>query len=64
MISRSLKCSAFDARLVCVGFVGGEIEAMKMNRILLKNVSVVGLHWGTYAEFRPENNPKGVGKPL
>jgi len=58
MISQSLKCSAFDARLVCIGFVGGEIEAIKINRILLKNVSVVGLHWGAYTEFQPETIPK------
>ena len=53
MISQSLKCAAFDARLVCIGFVSGQIEAIKMNRILLKNVSVVGLHWGAYVEFQP-----------
>ena len=58
MISQSLKCSAFDARLVIIGFVGGEIEAIKMNRVLLKNVSVVGLHWGAYTEFQPETIPK------
>jgi len=27
---------------------------MATNRILLKNVSVVGLHWGAYAKFEPE----------
>ena len=54
LISQSLKCSAFDARLVIIGFVGGDIEAIKMNRVLLKNVAVVGLHWGAYAEFTPE----------
>ena len=58
-ISQSLKCAAFDARLVCVGFVDGEIEAIKMNRILLKNMSVVGLHWGAYVEFQPETIGKG-----
>jgi NADPH2:quinone reductase len=54
LISQSLKCSAFDARLVIIGFVGGDIEAIKMNRVLLKNVAVVGLHWGAYAEFKAE----------
>ena len=54
LISQSLKCSAFDARLVIIGFVGGDIEVIKMNRVLLKNVAVVGLHWGAYAEFKPE----------
>ena len=52
-IGQSMKCAAFDARLVCIGFVGGEIEAIKMNRILLKNVAVVGLHWGAYVQYDP-----------
>ena len=25
-----------------------------MNRILLKNVSVVGLHWGAYVQYQPQ----------
>jgi NADPH2:quinone reductase len=53
-ISQSMKCVAFGARLVPIGFVGGQIEAVKVNRILLKNVSVAGLHWGLYATEQPE----------
>jgi len=57
-ISQSMKCAAFDARLVAIGFVGGQIEAIKVNRILLKNISIVGLHWGAYAQFDPDTIPK------
>ena len=57
-ISQSMKCAAFDARLVTIGFVGGQIEAIKVNRILLKNISIVGLHWGAYARFAPDMIPK------
>lgn len=57
-ISQSMKCAAFDARIVTIGFVGGQIEAIKVNRILLKNIAVVGLHWGAYREFAPEMIPK------
>ncbi len=49
MISQSLKCVAWNARLLVIGFAGGEIEKLALNRVLLKNVSVVGLHWGMYA---------------
>jgi NADPH:quinone reductase len=49
MIAASLKCVAWNARLLVIGFAGGNIEKVAMNRILLKNVSVVGLHWGMYA---------------
>lgn len=31
-----------------VGFAGGRIEKVMMNQVLLKNVSLVGLHWGQY----------------
>jgi NADPH2:quinone reductase len=57
-ISQSMKCAAFGSRLVPFGFVGGQIEAVKVNRILLKNVSVAGLHWGLYATEQPETVAK------
>ena len=37
-----------------VGFAGGKIENIKMNRVLLKNVSLVGLHWGMYSKEEPQ----------
>lgn len=49
MVAQSLKCVAWNARLLVIGFAGGEIEKVALNRVLLKNVSVVGLHWGMYA---------------
>lgn len=57
-ISQSMKCAAFSARLVAIGFVGGQIESIKVNRVLLKNVSVVGLHWGAYVQHDPRTIPK------
>ena len=36
-----------------IGFAGGEIPAIKANRILLKNIAVTGLHWGAHAEKDP-----------
>lgn len=50
LIEASLKCIAWNGRLVVVGFAGGKIEKVAMNRVLLKNVAVVGLHWGKYTE--------------
>lgn len=57
-INQSMKCAAFSARLVPIGFVGGQIESIKVNRILLKNVSVAGLHWGAYVQFDPKTIPQ------
>jgi NADPH2:quinone reductase len=50
----SLKCVAWNARLVVVGFAGGAIEKIPANLVLLKNVSVVGLFWGATAQKDPK----------
>ncbi|KAJ5464634.1 uncharacterized protein N7458_000320 [Penicillium daleae] len=54
MIEASLKCVAWNARLLVIGFAAGKIEKVALNRVLLKNVSLVGLHWGQYAKFETE----------
>ncbi|KAL2824744.1 hypothetical protein BDW59DRAFT_146996 [Aspergillus cavernicola] len=54
MIDASLKCVAWNARLLVIGFAAGSIEKVALNRVLLKNVSIVGLHWGQYAKFETE----------
>lgn len=54
MVAQSMKCIAWNGRVLVIGFAAGEIEKVATNRILLKNVSVVGLHWGVYATFEPE----------
>ena len=49
MIDPSMKCIAWNGRLLVIGFAGGTIEKVALNRVLLKNISIVGLHWGMYA---------------
>lgn len=49
----SSKCIAFGGRLVVVGFASGRIPSIAMNRVLLKNIAVTGLHWGAYFERQP-----------
>jgi NADPH2:quinone reductase len=44
----STRCIAFEGRLLVVGFAGGRIPTIAANRILLKTVSIVGVHWGLY----------------
>jgi len=58
VFDRSLKCIAWDGRLVVIGFAGGEIPSVKANRILLKNIAVTGLHWGAYAQHQPGRVPE------
>ncbi|MGH7822939.1 MAG: NADPH:quinone oxidoreductase family protein [Candidatus Binatia bacterium] len=54
----SMKCIAWNGRLLVIGFAGGRIPEVKANRILLKNISVVGLHWGAHAMNEPERIPE------
>ncbi|MFD9125949.1 NADPH:quinone oxidoreductase family protein [Kitasatospora sp. NPDC059571] len=71
----SAKCIAFEGRIVVVGFAGGTIPAPGLNHALVKNYSILGLHWGLYNVRDPqavrdchaeltELAAKGVVKPL
>lgn len=51
---RSLKCIAWNGRLLVIGFASGHIPEVRLNRVLLKNISLVGLHWSAYPEQEPE----------
>jgi len=51
---RSLKCINWNGRLLVIGFASGRIPEIKLNRVLLKNISIVGLHWSAYPDREPE----------
>jgi NADPH2:quinone reductase len=44
----SLRSLNREGRLVVVGFTGGAIPEVKVNRLLLRNTEVVGAGWGEY----------------
>jgi NADPH2:quinone reductase len=46
----STKCIAFEGRIVIIGFAGGTIPTPGLNHALIKNYSIIGLHWGLYKE--------------
>lgn len=51
----SLRSLREGGRLIVVGFASGKIPEIKLNRILLRNIDVVGVEW-SYALVRPEVN--------
>jgi len=59
----SLRSLREDGRLVVVGFTGGSIPEVKVNRLLLRNTEVVGAGWGAYVLPRPEVNRR-IGAEL
>jgi len=52
--TRSTKCIAFEGRILVIGFAGGQISTAALNHVLIKNYSVVGLHWGLYQTKDPQ----------
>ncbi|MFJ9210364.1 putative oxidoreductase [Streptomyces sp. L-9-10] len=46
--AKSTKCVAFEGRIVIVGFASGAISTAALNHALVKNYSILGLHWGLY----------------
>lgn len=54
LVDLSTKCTAWNGRILIVGFAAGKIEKVAMNKVLLKNISLVGIHWGQYAVHEKE----------
>src|SRR3954453_23989492 len=50
----SLRSLREEGRLVVVGFTGGSIPEVRVNRLLLNNTEVVGAGWGAYVMPKPE----------
>lgn len=57
--TRSTKCIAFAGRLLVIGFAGGEIPSLAANHVLVKNYSVLGIHWGLYRDRDPKTIDAG-----
>ncbi|KPV43415.1 NADPH:quinone oxidoreductase family protein [Alicyclobacillus ferrooxydans] len=50
----SRKCIAFEGRILVIGFAGGRIANAPTNHALVKNYSIVGVHWGLFRRLMPE----------
>lgn len=47
------RATAFEGRIVTVGFTAGTIPSVPLNHVLLKNYAVLGLHGGAYRRTNP-----------
>jgi NADPH2:quinone reductase len=52
----SLRSLREDGRVVVVGFTGGSIPEVRVNRLLLRNSEVIGAGWGAYVMGKPDLN--------
>ncbi len=49
----AVRALATEGRLLVIGFAAGGIPTVKVNRLLLRNVSVVGVGWGEFVNRTP-----------
>src|SRR5580658_8193268 len=49
----STKCVASEGRILIIGFAAGRIPSIALNRVLLKNISIIGVLWGAYVLSHP-----------
>ena len=52
-LESSPRCMAPEGRLLVIGFAEGTIPALAANRILLRNIDVVGVNWGGFLPHDP-----------
>ena len=56
LFDTSMRCIAWNGRLLVIGFASGRIAEAKTNIVLLKEMSVVGVAWGAFAFKDPAAN--------
>jgi NADPH2:quinone reductase len=58
----ALRSLAWRGRLLVVGFANGEIPSIRINLLLLKEASLVGVYWGEFARREPNANARMIGE--
>ena len=51
----SLRCIAWEGRIIVIGFAGGRVPQIPANLVLVKNCDIIGFYWGSYRKKKPEN---------
>lgn len=42
-----------EARIIPLGFASGDVPQIPANILLVKNITIIGFYWGSYARFKP-----------
>jgi NADPH:quinone reductase len=60
VFDESVRCIAFDGRLLVIGFTSGRIPTVSVNMPLIKGFSVVGVRAGEYGRQFPERGRENI----
>ncbi len=52
--AQALRAVAWGGRILVIGFASGSVPQIPANRVLVKNIDIVGFLWGSYRARRPE----------
>jgi NADPH2:quinone reductase len=62
VFDESVRCIAFDGRLLVIGFTSGRIATVSTNMPLIKGFSVVGVRAGEYGRQFPQRGAENVAQ--
>ncbi|MBR72141.1 MAG: NADPH:quinone oxidoreductase [Rhodospirillaceae bacterium] len=62
IFDQSLRCIAWEGRLLVIGFTSGRIPSAPANLALLKSCDIVGVFWGAFMERTPQINIENFQK--
>tara|TARA_B100000686_G_scaffold136347_1_gene143596 strand:- start:7298 stop:8272 length:975 start_codon:yes stop_codon:yes gene_type:complete len=62
VFDQSLRCIAWEGRLLVIGFTSGRIPSAPANLALLKSCDIVGVFWGAFVERTPQENLENFQK--
>ncbi|MGC1440733.1 MAG: NADPH:quinone oxidoreductase family protein, partial [Burkholderiaceae bacterium] len=61
--TEALRCTAPQGRILAIGFASGDIPAVPLNLLLVKNVSVLGVYWGYFTGWaRHKPTPEAAAR--
>jgi NADPH2:quinone reductase len=56
LAEQALRATAWDGKLLVIGFAAGEIPRIPLNLALLKGASIVGVYWGAWVGREPDRS--------
>jgi NADPH:quinone reductase len=59
LFDASLRCLAWEGRIVVIGFASGSVPQIPANILLVKNIAALGFYWGSYRRHDPERMRAG-----
>ena len=59
---QALRATAWNGRLLVIGFAHGEIPKIPINITLVKGVSIVGVWWGRWTQTSPRETSEDFGE--